>query len=408
MRLMLNNKSAAVLIAAAVLLTLGGCGRQSNQPDGWPTLRLHLRYVSQPGSPSFVASRGEAPAALGKLARLVEDQVLLLHCDDATPSGAADATDYHNDFSLYNIKRDSSVTPALKKALILDGASGYGLSNTYGAEAAELDGTRGFELSFRMRLTGPATSREQRIFDRHDPTGGFTVGTIIPAGTVGYGQHLYLRFKQDGTETTLVGKSNLELDRWYKVTARYDLSQMTLLIDDKTDTSRSAAGAVTPSNRATVIGAGWNGDVIGYYFKGRLDEISLKTKVEYEDLDRVQLAIFDFSEYASEEAFYRSEAWEHYAQALNAMTADTAFVPTWDQYAKLWQTYFKIISEQNLMVDGAFATGTVRGVEGMNAVVVSGIKDGVMKWYGEALVLATGEGVTDVWVPLYGYEGGAY
>ncbi len=398
--------SVRLLLAAALLLTLGGCGRQSTQPDGWHTLRLHLRYGQPSGSPSFVASLNQRPGSLAKTARMVEDQVLLLHCDDATPSLAADATDYHNDFSLFSIKRDSSASAALKQALILDGATGYGLSHSYGTEAAELNGTRGFELSFRVRLAGPATSREQRIFDRHDPTGGFTIGTIIPAGTTGYGQRIYFRIKQEGSETTLVGKTTLALDQWYKITARYDLKAMTLLIDDKADTARTATGAVSPSSRATVLGAGWNGDAIGYYFKGRLDEITLKTTVEYEDLDRVQLAVLDFSGYASEESFYRSEAWEHYSLAMNAMTADTTFVPTWDQYAKLWQTYFKIVSEQNLLVDGAFATGTVRGVEGMNAVVVAGIKDGVMKWYGEALVLATGDGVTDVWVPFYGYEGG--
>ncbi|HNW60621.1 MAG TPA: hypothetical protein PKI62_13155 [bacterium] len=399
-------KSLRPLFAAALIAAFGGCGRQSNQPEAWHTLHLHLRYGQAPGTPAFVAPGSLRRAELSKTARLVEDQVLLLHCDDATVSLAQDASDYHNDFSLYNIKRDSSATAALKEALILDGTSGYGLSNGYGSEAAELDATQGFELSVRLRMTGPVLSREQRIFDRHDPLGGFTVGTIIPAGTAGYTPRPYVRFKQDGIETTLVGRTSLAFDRWYKVTARYDLSKLTLLIDDKSDTSRNASGAITASSRATVLGAGWNGDVIGYYFNGRLDEISLTTRVEYEDLDMVRLAVFDFSDFASEEAFYRSETWQQYHAALENMTADSTFVPTWDKYIRLWEKYFKVVSEQNLSVNGAFATGTVRGVEGMNALVISGIRNGVMTYYGEALVLATGEGATEVWVPFYGYGGG--
>jgi hypothetical protein len=381
---------AGMALAIGLAFALGGCTKQTNQPDELRPIYLKLVFGSEGRESRSPASEGRQPVSLAKSTRLVEDQVLMLHCDETTLSLASDATGYHNDFSLYYIKRDSSASTALKQALVFDGATSYGLCNSYSEAGAELSGTHGFSLSFRMMLTGTATTGEQRIFDRHDSLGGYTIGTLVPGGILGYTPRLYLRIKQDGTETTLVSKSDLVNDRWYKVTARYDQSNLTLLLDDKTDTTRAATGLVSPSTHTILLGAGWSDDLPAYHFQGRLDEISLTTKVDYLDLDRIRVAVMDLSAFGSEEEYYRDLGWR-YQQATYKMISDSTFSPTWERYVQLWDHVgFKRAFEQDLVINGGFAEGTLRGVEGMNLIYVGALQDGLITYSGEGMVFVTG------------------
>jgi hypothetical protein len=395
------GKHNIFFLPCALLALLMACSQQTNQPDEGYPIRLHLSFAAGPSESTLFYPGRAQQAGLGKTARLVEDQVLLLHCDDESLTVATDASAYHNDFYLNYVKYDTSASTALKKALAFEGSRAYALSESYGTMGGELNGTHGLELSFRMFMTGTASYYEQRIFDRHDTLGGFTVGISSLSGAPE--PRLFFRIKQNGAVITAPGKTVLKSRQWYKVTARYDQSNLTLLLDDAVESTTPATGQITASSRATILGAGWSGDAIGYRFQGRLDEISLRTKVEYEDLEMIRLAVFDFSEYSSEDDFYSSEAYHHYQMAIDDMAADSSYLPTWDAFSKLWEKYFKVVSNQNLVINGAFAEGTVRGVEGMNGLVVSGIKDGIMTYFGQAFALVSGEGTTDVWMPIYRY-----
>mgnify|MGYP001424831148 FL=1 len=68
-------KSPAALILLA--LALAGCSEQPGQPGRDTAIRLNLRFLP-PGERSAFPGTEEETASLGKSARLVEDQVLLL------------------------------------------------------------------------------------------------------------------------------------------------------------------------------------------------------------------------------------------------------------------------------------------------------------------------------------------
>lgn len=415
------NKRFGLVLAAGLTLLIAGCGRQTNQPGGLHPLRLHLSYGDKPGQAVLFRPAAGMNAAnpaqgwddgstafqglsLARAARQVTDQVLLLHCDDESIAIASDASGYGNDFNLYGVTYDTSATAALKKALNFSGSNSYALSESYGTRGGELNGTLGLELSFHVFLTGLDAFYEQRIFDRHDSLGGYTVGIGGGTATPGAAPTLFFRIKQNGIVTTATGRTPLKSRQWYRVTARYDQSNLTLLLDGADEATAAAKGPISPSGRATVIGAGWSDDFIGYPFRGRLDEISLRTTVEYEDLESVNVAVIDISGFTGEEDFYNSEARRGYQAALDSMLADSTFVPTWKSYVRLWGSFFKLASDQQLGIDGAFARGTIYGVEGMNLLLVSGIQDGRITYVGQGMALASREGVTDVYVILWRWD----
>jgi len=395
-----NSGAAALTLCLA--LALAGCGEQPGQPGLENAIRLNLRFLP-PGERSPFPGTGEQTGVLAKSARLVEDQVLLLHCDDESLTVATDASSYHNDFSLYSVEYNDSENAALKKALYFNGDNSYALSMAYESKAAVLNGTHGFSLSFRMQMNSAGIMGEKRIFDRHDPAGGYTIGVIT--SPLSYTPRLFFRIKQDSVETTLTSKSVLTPGTWFKVTANYDQNRLAIFFNDKVDTTLAHRGLVSPSTRPTVLGAGWNGDIISYAFEGLLDEISLTTTVDYYDFDQIRVAVVDISDYDNVSDFYRNKGMEM-ADSLYHMEMHSSGAPTWEDYGQVFRSIgLEVVYNQNLGLDKGFATGTIRGVDGGNLIFVGAIQEGQVQYSGGGFVWTTGEAMTDVVIELEKYEG---
>jgi len=405
------SKIAAMRSPAALILlalALAGCGEQPGQPGLDTTIRLNLRFLP-PGVRSAFPETGEEMAGLGKSARLVEDQVLLLHCDDENLAKATDASLYRNDFQLFSIEYANSENAAFKKALVFNGDNSYGLSTAYDSKAGVLNGTHGFSFSCRLQMTSTGMMGEKRIFDRHSPLGGYTIGIITPPITSPISSpRLFLKIKQKGAETILTSKSVLNSGTWYKVGASYNQSRLAISFNDKIDTTLAHSGLVSPSSRPTVLGAGWNGDIIGYAFDGLLDEISLTTTVDYYDFEQIRVAVVDLSDYDNVNDFYLRKGMEM-SDSLYHMEESSVGAPSWEAYGQVFRDVgLKVVYNQNLGLDKGFATGTIRGVEGGNMIFVGAIQDGAVIYSGGGFVWTTGDAdaIADVVIELEGFEGG--
>ncbi len=393
-------KSPAALILLA--LALAGCSEQPGQPGRDTAIRLNLCFLP-PGERSAFPGTEEETASLGKSARLVEDQVLLLHCDDESLAVATDASLYRNNFQLFSIEYANSENAALKKALVFNGDNSYGLSTAYESKAGILNGTHGFSFSCRLQMTGAGMIGEKRIFDRHDPLGGYTIGVIT--SPLAYTPRLFLKIKQEGVETILTSKSVLTPGTWYKISAGYDQNRLAISINDKADTTLAHRGLVSPSARPTVLGAGWNGDLIGYPFNGLLDEISLTTTVDYYDFEQIRVAVVDLSDYDNISDFYRTKGMEM-ADSLYHLEESGTGAPSWEAYGQVFRDIgLEVVYNQNLGIDKGFAAGTIRGVEGGNLIFVGAIQDGAVIYSGGGFVWTTGDAMADVVIELESYEG---
>lgn len=406
---MFKNSAAQKLLIVVItgtVFALSGCTQPTGNDQAGPTFRIHLRYGA-PSEKAGLPGDGGAPQyRLAKASSPVEDQVLLLNCDDQNLIVATDESGYYNDFTLNNITYEASANADLKYAMSFNGRNGYAISKNYGSQGDELNGTLGLKLSFRMVLNATGDLPEQRIFDRHDELGGYTVGLYTAAGTADYLPRLYFRIRQNGIDTRVDGKTVLISGQEYRVTVEYDQSHLNLILNDALEATVAATGEVSPSLRPTLIGAGWNGDVAGFYFRGKLDQISLTTKVEYIDLSRLTIAVINLSEYATSSEFWESDAYYHYHLAEEEMYfPESATLPTWNDYVKLWTEHFELVSNQELSTKGAFAEGTIRGVEGLNWIKVAGILDGVMAYRGDEFVAVSGAGTTDVWINIFQESG---
>ncbi len=391
------TKKVLLLSGLALLLSMG-CDRAVHEPGAFGPLRLHFRYVDAPSDPSIFNPVQPTTAHLARSSRLVTDQVLLLHCDDESLYVGRDATRYGNDFELFEVRSDSSATPALKKAFAFNGDNSYGISRYFGGGASVLHGTHGVEISFYMYMDNAEAYYEQRLFDCHDNLGGYTIGT-------NYG-HLFFSVHQNGMTVLVSGTTRLLPMTWYRVAARFDQTNLTLQLNGTAEGSTPITGPITASRRAVVLGAGWNGDMIGYGFAGRLDEISVRTTVDYVDFDLIRLAVIDLSAYETQNAFYGSAAWQAYWAELETVLANPTHIPTWDAYMGLWSRHFDVLSEQNLTLSGAFAQGTIRGVEGMNLLAVVGVEKGVITYTGQGFVRVLGAAVTDAHLEMWPWNEG--
>ncbi len=387
-----------IYILLISLTMIMACGDSSDGPSAYGPIRLHFRYVDAPSHPSVFDAEPAEQTGLEKSDRLVTDQVLLLHCEDDSLYIAEDASIYGNDFYLNEVSRDTSASPALKNAFGFNGDNSYGLAEYDGGGKSVLNGTHGLEISFYMYLRDAEAYYEQRIFDCHDSLGGYTIGT-------NYG-HLFFSVRQNGATVQVSGATRLLPQTWYLVTARFDQTNLSLTLDGKAEGSVSITGPITASSRAAVLGAGWNGDLIAYGFAGRLDEISVRTTVDYIDFDLIRLAVIDLSEFATQNEFYNSTSWRSYWAELETSLADTSKIPTWESYMDMWSRHFDVLTEQNLNLSGAFAQGTIRGVEGMNLLAVVGIQKGVITYTGQGFVAVIGSEVTDAHLELWPWEHG--
>jgi len=364
-----------------LILSLAMWSGCSKQPGGNTDneIALKLELVGHPSAANIFAPGG---SVLGKAAAIVEDEVLLLHCDEDSGLVARDASAYDNDFSLYDVTRDTAEAPAEGHSLRFNGRNSYALSESYDADHSELDGAHGLTIYMKVFPIGSDLYYEKRLLDRRDLTGGYTLGINM--------NHFYFSVVQSGEVITKTGTTTLAPRTWYTVVARFADGLLSLTVNGNPEgTALAFGGLISPSTRQTVIGAGWTSTsgIPTYYFNGRIDEVSIRTLVEYEDFESLRVAVIDITDYDNVNAFMGSEKWQHYQLNFYNFFSDTTKTPTWEHWKQLWSNSgFTIYSDQTLSIRGAFAEGELRGVEGWNLLALAGIQKGEITYYGTGYV----------------------
>jgi hypothetical protein len=385
-------KRGIVLLILPLAIWCGCTKQPGNTADSEIALKLEL--VGHPAAANIFAP-GEP--ALGKSAGVVEDEVLLLHCDEDSGLVANDASAYGNDFTLYDVTRDTAAIADDGWSLRFNGRNSYALSESYDTNHSELDGTHGLTIYMKVYPIGSDLYYEKRLLDRRDFTGGYAVGINM--------NHFYFSVVKSGEVITKTGTTTLAPRTWYTIVARFADGVLSLTINGNPDGEPLAfGGPVSPSTRQTVIGAGWTptSGIPTYNFNGRIDEVSIRSAVEYEDFESLRVAVIDIADYSNVNAFMGSEKWQHYQLNFYNFFSDTTKLPTWEHWKKLWtNSGFSVYSEQTLTVRGAFAEGQVRGVEGLNLLALAGIQKGEITYYGTGYVVVVPGGINEAVVQMW-------
>jgi hypothetical protein len=373
------DKKFLVILGSCLLLTALACQQAPNEPQGKGTVRLSFRFGTRPAGANLFNPTGSA-AALGKSNRSVTDRVLTLHCDSVSTL-IDDASPYGNDGFNNGAGSAAAKDASMGKALSFDGF--YSVISLEATDHLELNGGNGLELTMWVKPMPSAVGQydEQRLFDRHDPTGGFRLGLMrgfIP----------YFTVKKDSIETSAISSTALSDSTWHELVARFADGAITLNADGKLIASQAFAGPISNSSRPTLIGAGWQGTSIkAYFFSGSIDEVTLNTTVEYEEMNEINIAVIDLSKYSDERMFKNSQAWSQYSEDSWQFFGDSAEMPTWDRWLKIWDTYFDIANEQSWKVTGGYVRGTIGVAEGFNLIAVGGVYNGRLTYYGIGYLL---------------------
>lgn len=101
-------------------------------------------------------------------------------------------------------------------------------------------------------------------------------------------------------------------------------------------------------------------------------------------IDQVRVMALDFSIYESSNAYFASNDYKEYARVRDSWPGD---LNHWAEWEKLLGDYFRIISDQALMIEKDLAKGSVAGTIGLNRVLVAMIADGDILYWGEGDVI---------------------
>lgn len=333
---------------------------------------------------------------LAKAAGMVSDQVVLLHCDEDSGDQLIDASGYGNQAVLYNVNRiDSSANTTMKKALDFARTGSYAVLQSVG----ELNATHGLTVDLHFYLKEPYSELEQRLVDRMDSFGGYAVA--IANGRV------MLHVNQSGKIMTLAGRSVPASRTWHHLQAfvQPDSGKYGLRLDGRAEAEEPFTGVISSCSRQMLLGAGYSGTSIAYPFWGRMDEISITTQVEYIDFDALRVMVFDISAFTSLKDFSSSNVHYQYHSAFESMISDLDKAPTWDMWkAILSDSFDRPASETILTVPegGAFAEGLVRGVTGLNYIVIGAVQRNQLSYVGySALYVSAGQELTDAEITIW-------
>lgn len=352
-------------------------------------LKFHNESLNSRTNPGVSNSGTAPPLRLAKSARIIEAQVLALHCDGENDSLAVDASGYGNHARLYNVKHVERNPAENDQALLFSGAS-YAIVNS----KPELAGTLGFQISLDIFLDDTAFG-EMVLIDKHDYNGGYSLALLDG--------RLRLRVFNAGVDIRLLGRTRIEPKTWYSVSAAFNEEQLVLQVNGAEEASKSFTGPI-PTSYAPVILGKSVADTIrtSDSFIGRMDEISIRTRTEYVDFDEIRIAVMDVSKAETPDSLegsethffadYESEKWKFLE--LNR-------TPAWQNFRQIWASFFPIISDQKLVVKNGYAEGTVNGVDGLNLISVGAIKNNVLIYYGEGFVDAHSDKITTTEIQMY-------
>ena len=379
--------SFVVVLFAAILLN---CSKLPENPSSAAMINIGLTFhnekLNSQIKPELASSGTAPPLRLAKSTRVIEAQVLTLHCDGNSDSVAVDASGYRNHARLFKVGRDSSTNG---QALSFSGPS-YAIVNS----KPELGGTLGFQISLNIYLFDTPFG-EMILLDKHDYNGGYSLALLDG--------RLRLRVYNAGVDIRLLGSTRIEAGTWYTVAAVFDGERLTLQINGTDEASRSFTGPIPMSYAPIIFGKSVADTIrIENSFIGKMDEISIKTRTEYVDFDEIRIAVMDVSRVEPQNspegsdthffADYESEKWKFLERNRT---------PAWENFRQLWISFFPIISDQRLVVKNGYAEGTVNGVDGLNLISVGAIKNNVLIYYGEGFVNAHNDEMTTKEIQMY-------
>ncbi len=378
----------------ALLLAVFACRLAPTEAEKSPQIRLSIQVADQ--RPENTRAKIAAPDPLAKAAGMVSDQVVLLHCDEDSGDQLIDASGYGNQAVLYNVNRiDSSANTTLKRALDFARTGSYAVLQSVG----ELNATHGLTVDLHFYLKEPYSELEQRLVDRMDSFGGYAVA--VANGRV------LLHVNQSGKIMTIAGRSVPASRTWHHLQAfvQPDSGKYGLRLDGRAEAEEPFSGVISSCSRQMLLGAGYSGAAIAYPFWGRMDEISIATRVEYIDFDALRVMVFDISAFSSLKDFSSSTAHYQYHSAFESMISDPDKMPTWDMWkAILSDAFDRPASETILTVPegGAFAEGMVRGVTGLNYIVIGAVQRNQLTYVGySAIYVSAGQELTDADITIW-------
>lgn len=374
------------LIAFVFLFIIVGCIKKPSGPEEGVSFLLSFKFVDQPQESLLsLASDSDLDKypVLTKPNRLVIEDVLIFHFDENSDTVAHDATPYRHEGAIVGAEWIESPSGS---ALNFNGESQYVMVENESA----LNPTHSLELAAKFNLSNHTQPGEQAIIDKFDGIGfqdrGYTLGVLDGA--------LFSRVAQDRQVVQVTDTLQLRNNQWYSAVGLYDGSQLRLLLDDQERAAKEMTGLLSYSDVPLVIGAGSAIEPTDFnrYFSGMIDEVRIRTGIEYEDFDIIRVAVVDLSEFERLEDFYDSQLLhDFYHEWLNFHRIVEE--PSWEDLKQLWGNFFKIASDQPLQLKGAFAEGTVIGVEGLNGIEVAAMRNGRIVYRGTEVALGK-KGIT--------------
>jgi len=377
-----------------LLLAVFACQLAPTEAEKSPQIRLSIHMADH--RPDARLHNTAAPDPLAKDAGMVSDQVVLLHCDEDSGEQLIDASRYGNHAVLYNVSRiDSSANATLKKSLDFARTGSYAVLQSVG----ELNATHGLTVDLHFYLKEPYSEVEQRLVDRMDAFGGYAVA--VANGRV------QLQVNQSGKIMTIASRSAPASRTWHHLQAfvQPDSGKYGLRLNGRVEAEASFTGVISSCSRQMLLGAGYSGSSIAYPFWGRMDEISITTQVEYIDFDALRVMVFDISAFASFKDFSSSDEHYQYHAAFESMISDPDQAPTWQRWKAILSDVFDRPASETILTvpeGGAFAEGLVRGVTGLNYIVIGAEQRNQLTYVGyTALYVSAGQELTDADITIW-------
>ena len=354
------------------------CQRNSFNPQQNSQIDLSFKFNNEP----FPVE--QKPGSLSKQSQIVKAKVLSLNCDGASPDTANDASSYSNIAFLTNLTREESTTG---KSLSFNGTSSY----AHVSNSVELDGIYGFTISADIKFSGISSSF-QTIIEKTGIAGGYLLG--VRSG------NLYLYVNEGVTSIELKGNVRINPDQWMNVKAGFDGENLFIIVNNEPDVSQTFSGTIPKNYSDLYIGAMRSATSMTDFFIGQMDNILLETRIDYIDLDVIRVSVIDVSVFDTADSLYTSNKYEgFYSERITFWKRNRQI--TWTGLTDLYQAFFPIISQQNLVIKDGFAEGVITGVEGLNMITVAAIKDEIVTYYGDGVIFIHRDKIEKVEITMY-------
>jgi hypothetical protein len=365
-----------------VLLLLGmsiACQKHSIPPQNTPQIDLQFKFQNEP------FPYDQKPGSLSKENEVVKATVLSLNFEEVSLDTAFDASVYANNTFLENISKGESGTG---KSLIFHGSSSY--ANV--PDDPELDGAHGFIITADVKFN-EISSTFQTIMAKSGLIGGYVLG--VQSG------NFYLYVNDVRENIILKGNARILPDQWMQIRAGFDGEKLFLAVNGEPDNSMAFTGTIPKNNNDLLIGASPAATVgMKDYFFGEMDNIKLETWTDYIDLDVIRVSVYDVSVFKNADSLYSSAKFDDFYSEKNIYWERSRLI-TWTTLTDLYQSFFPIVSQQNLIIIDGYAEGVITGVEGLNVISVAAIKDEVVTYYGEGIIYIHRDRIDKVELTMY-------